>query len=260
MKESKKVFWISFFAMIACICMIIIFAPLNSCYHKEVFAVFENIFISLIGGTWLSMITAIVSFYNSKRRNVIAFNSEFTNLYNKIVNLHRWYNIKYERVKYYSCSELEGILSEEKIKKFIKKNDKHNDNIVHQFYKKIKAIEEYNFDRIYECMDDFCSLKIKGESEIKEKMKEIVELINKYNVIYLKSVHFCGYESGIYDEYILYKTLCPQFEKIIKDYPVKQFHIKKKEFLDLTKINKSLEKDYKSKKIKKIDGSKINEI
>jgi len=245
MKVNKMVFWISFFVMIICIVLISIFAPLNAIYGLEIYAVVENIFISLIGGTWISMMTSVAGYHFEKKQNIISFCNEYTNILNKIKRLHNWFNLQYDDIKYHSYNEMKETLSDNDLDEFIKTDNNINNEKVHQFYERIKDIESYNYDKMYECMDDFCAFRIAKISPIRSKMMEMVRLVYEYNVSHMDSVHFTGYETGIYDEYILFKNLCPKFQKVILENPIDTFHIKRQEFLELTKINDYFEKDYK---------------
>lgn len=246
MRNNKKVFWISLFLGILSIGLIILLHCLSIKYidQKDIYTAIENVFISLVGGTWLSMITSRIGFCYTRKQHIIDFCEEYGVLVNKIRLVINWFSIQYNDIKYENFSELVEKMPEKDADEFLDKTNKFNDEKVRVFYERIKEIEKYDFNKLYFIMDDFCSFRLKRKNNIKIKMIEMFKLVKQYDIAEMKSEHYIGYEEGIYDEWLLYDCVCPRFKEIIKMIPMRCLLCKKQEFIDLTQINKYLNKIY----------------
>lgn len=237
MRASRKVFWINLIAGVVSIIAICISVHLYHCYGCEIFDIIKNIFISLVGGTFLSATLALNEFYNIRKKYIIKFNSEYIKLSNIIFYMANWFNWRYDRVNYQIQKSPEL--------------DKINDNMVKEFVELEDNLYNYDYDLVFEIIDDFCGLSTQNKNLLlRNKMKEMLNFINNFNVIYLKEENqaYTLYKQGIYDEYLYFENIIKPFHNKVSNEEVKKLKTLQAEYLSLSKINKYLKKINQSRK------------
>ena len=77
MRSNKTIFWISFFTGVVSVALIVLFHWLGFKFgeQKEIYTAVENLFISLVGGAFLSAVTSAVGFLVIKRQHETNFAS-----------------------------------------------------------------------------------------------------------------------------------------------------------------------------------------
>ena len=232
MRANRTVFWISIGAAILSVIAIVVSVLLYNKYGCEIYDIIKNIFISLVGGALLSAATSFVSYSNTRKQYIIRFSSQYTSLVNIIKKLANWYNWNYKEINY-----------QNNIKESIGYDEK-----VQQFFDIQQKLYEYDFDKIYEVLDDFCELAY-TKTPIQPFMKSMLNMINKYNVNYMKKENesYTLYKQGTYNEYLLFENVIKSFYKLDINEGIAQLSNKQNEFLELTKINEYLKKIYKDK-------------
>lgn len=232
MRSNKTVFWISIGAAILSVIAIVVSVLLYNKYGCEIYDIIKNIFISLVGGALLSAATSFVSYSNTRKQYIIRFSSQYTSLVNIIKQLANWYNWNYKEINYQNNIK-DSIGYDEKVK---------------QFFDVQQKLYEYDFDKIYEVLDDFCELTY-TKTPIQPFMKSMLNMINKYNVNYMKKENesYTLYKQGTYNEYLLFENVIKSFYKLDINKGIAQLSNKQNEFLELTKINEYLKKIYKDK-------------
>ena len=107
MRSNKKLFWFSLFSGIVSIGLIVLFHWLSAkyIYQKDIYTAIENVFISLVGGAFLSSVTALIGFYNTKRKYIVDFSSDYITVLNKIKCLHNVMNWHYDDIKYVDLND-----------------------------------------------------------------------------------------------------------------------------------------------------------
>lgn len=225
MRTNRKIFWWSVCLFITSIIGIICFQclfkkyPLVNCYD-----IFKNIFISLVGGAFLSMVTSYVSFHNTKKKYTIEYISEYTSVKNIIIELNNWFQWKCDDV-----NKIDNIESKETISLFM--------SIVFR-------LKNYNYNKMYEILDDYCELT--RDNKIHEQMKLMMTLLNKFNLYYMEDDYRAElYKLNVYDEYIMFTYLVPKFLEIKNEYSISKLSNAKKDLIDMTNINEYLKNIYK---------------
>lgn len=84
MRANKKVFWISLAAMVLSIIAIVLFTIFNCNIVCEIFL---NIFISLVGGAFLSAVTAFVVFSTKRKEYIITYCTEYIKVFNLLLDI-----------------------------------------------------------------------------------------------------------------------------------------------------------------------------
>ena len=232
MRANRTVFWISIGAAILSVIAIVVSVLLYNKYGCEIYDIIKNIFISLVGGALFSAATSFVSYSNTRKQYIIRFSSQYTSLVNIIKKLANWYNWNYKEINYQNNIK-DSIGYDEKVK---------------QFFDIQQKLYEYDFDKIYEVLDDFCELAY-TKTPIQPFMKSMLNMINKYNVNYMKKENesYTLYKQGTYNEYLLFENVIKSFYKLDINEGIAQLSNKQNEFLELTKINEYLKKIYKDK-------------
>ena len=230
MRANKTVFWISVWSAILSVIAITVSVLLYNKYGCQIYDIIKNIFISLLGGAFLSAVTSFASYKNIRKQYIIRFSSQYTNLVNIIKQLANWFNWNYTKIDYQNNI----------------KDNSGNDEKVKQFFNLQEKLYEYDFDKIYEVLDDFCELLFTKEP-IQPFMKSMLDMVNKYNVHYMKKENqsYTLYKQGTYDEYLLFNNVIKSFADINIDEGITQLCNEHRKFLELTKINDYLKKIYK---------------
>lgn len=240
MNVNKKVFWWSLLFFCLSIIGIVIFNILYKNYPcYSIFSIFLNIFISLVGGAMISLVTSSVSFYQLKKQYEIKFYSEISNIRNILKNLLNWFSWKYDEIKYNIKNE--SNIDNNDFNNVLDNIILNNNNCVKEFANIITKYIQYDFNNIYYILDDYCSFRLfKRNNKIRIKMYEIMNEINKHNILYDEKMNltFTLYKQGTYDEYILYENIIEKIKS--KYYKTEAFSYMKKlnkEYLKLTKID-----------------------
>lgn len=230
MRANKTVFWISVWSAILSVIAITVSVLLYDKYGCQIYDIIKNIFISLLGGAFLSAVTSFASYKNIRKQYIIRFSSQYSNLVNIIKQLANWFNWDYTKIDYQNNI----------------KDNSGNDEKVKQFFNLQEKLYEYDFDKIYEVLDDFCEL-VYSKTPIQPFMKSMLDMVNKYNVHYMKKENqsYTLYKQGTYNEYLLFNNVIKSFAKINIDEGISQLCNEHNKFLELTKINDYLKKIYK---------------
>lgn len=215
MVSNKKIFWWNLLFFIISIIGVIIFGYLTKIYPNcTSYSVFLNIFISLVGGALIGLVTALISFYNIKKQYEIKFYSEVKNIKNILADYTNWFNWNYDNVIYKVCD------TESKVNKDDRKIIFDNSDIyVRDFISIIEKFVNYDFNEIYYLIDDYCSLKLfKRDNKIRQQMGKIMRYVNKINILYDKNmgITYQLYKQGKYPEVVVYNNI---ISKIKEKYP-----------------------------------------
>lgn len=248
MKINKLVFWISLVSFLLSILCICVFTPLKNCH--SVFEVFLNIFISLVGGAFLSGTLAFINFYSIKFEYERDFNTKFITCVNLIRSVANWYSHKGAKVDYnINCADID----KDDFKKLVKlklNNHAHNKPLVKDLYDRINRIASFDFDSMYAIIDDYCNTiwkpKEKTINGIKDLMISMIRALAEYDYTTNSRVNavIANYEEGSYDEYILYENIHAHFQSLIIDEKMSVLSNMQSELLAKTKINDKIDRIY----------------
>ena len=256
MRSNKTLFWISFFAGIISVGLIVLFHYLGFKFsqQKEIYTAVENVFISLVGGAFLSSVTSAVGFLTTKRQNETNFESLYIGITNLIKDFGNWYVLDRKDIKYLEAKDIEKYKKENPNGDFLKyklDSDNANDKIIKRFANILENIKNYNFDEFYKITDDYCSFWFwKNQNKIFNKMTNMVDMVRKYDILTTEQNYGFGlYQSGTYPGYHLYKYILPIYSNLYnKEATIPTIYKLEGEFLELTKLNYRLSKNYKTKK------------
>lgn len=247
MRANKRIFWIGIFSGIISIIGIVVFTLLNDFYKLSVYDVFKNIFISLVGGAFLSAVTSWVSYKNIKFKCLIDFSSCYIVVLNKVkvlINLMNWH---YKDIKYLEFDSLPNDLSDEEKTLQLQIYDKENKVYVSQIYNAIKEIAIYDYSRMHEILDDYTGLWLFNKNpKVRIQMKIMMDALYEYNILFKKSkLDYALYEQKTYDEYMFYIKVIQDYYKICKNDKIKNLNEEYSLYLKLSKINDYLNDIYK---------------
>ena len=248
MKINKLVFWISLVSFLLSILCICIFTPLKSCHL--VCEVFLNIFISLVGGAFLSGTLAFINFYSIKFKYERDFNIKFITCVNLIYPVANWYSHKKPKVNYnIDCTTIDEN-DFEKRANLKRKNYEYNKPFVIDLYNRVKQIADFDFDSMYAIIDDYCDTiwnpKGTNKNGIKTLMMSMVRALAEYDYTTNNRINgiITNYEDGSYDEYILYDNIRSYFESLISNEKISNLHDMQNKLLQKTRINYKIDKIY----------------
>ncbi len=256
MKSNKKIFWLSFFVGIISIFLIVLFHCLGfkfSC-QKEIYSAVENVFISLVGGAFLSAFTSVVGFLTIKRQQETNFASLYVELTNLIKDFGNWYVWAGKDIKYLEKKDIDKLKKENPNEDFLQyklDNDKENDKIISRFADILEMIKNFNYDEFYKITDDYCSFWLcKNKNKVFNKMKDMITITRKYDILTTDQNYAFGlYRSGIYPASYIYKHILPIYSNLFNnEATIKDICNLEVEFLKLTKLNYHLSKIYKPNK------------
>ena len=185
---------------------------------QSIYSILLNIFISLIGGALISLISSLVAFCQIKKEYEIRFVSQIKcirNLLGELINWFTWRNgdINFELEKSIELQKTEN----DNTLNFVKST---NDNLVDEFVKIVTNYSNYDFDKIYFILDDYCSLNLfNRNNSIRILMYDIMEQINKYNLLYDIEINttLTLYKQKIYNSYIVYTNVIQVFNERYKN-------------------------------------------
>jgi len=242
MNTNKKVFWWSMVFFVVSIAGIVGFSiqPKDNETVKLIFEIFKNIFISLVGGALISLVTSLVAFRQMKKQQEIKFYSEIKNLKELLKCLANLFVMDYSKIIYKLENE-EKLSEEDRIeaRKLIFDN---SDIYVKKFVSVISAYKNYNYNEIYYILDDYCSLCLfRRNNKIRKQMYRIMREINNHNVLYDKqmSITMTLYEQGQVPEVAVYNDILTPMKSKIKnnsDIVTKTTDLLNA-FMDMTKID-----------------------
>lgn len=246
MRSNKKVFWVSLISGIISIGLIVLFHWLSTKYicQKDIYTAIENVFISLVSGAFLSLVTALIGFYNTKRKYIVDFSSDYITVLNNIKCLHNMMNWHYDDIKYVDYKDTE--LTDEQKNEQQKIYDIDNSRYIPMFYEAIKEIATYNYNRLHEILDDYTGLWIWHKNpKARVQMKIMMDEAYKYHILYKKcKLDYSLYEQGDYDNYLFYTKVIAEYHKTCKEVTMENLCEEHQIFLKITKINDYLKSIY----------------
>ena len=251
MKVNKKVFWISIATMLVSVTGIVLFTCLKDC--NVWFEVMLNIFISLVGGAFLSAAVAVVNFYSIKFEYNKQFSAGYIECVNSIRSLTNWFRNIENKVEYKdSFPQIDANDFCGKIKAKME-NIKKNQPYVIDLHDRVVAISKFDFNSLWNITDDYVDsiwrCKVKQEKSVLLQMIKMVELLADYDYLQYPEIsqNITMYEQGTIDEYILYKGIASHFRTIVSDSKMEQLNQLQHDFLIMTKLNKRMNKIYNKK-------------
>ena len=256
MRSNKTIFWISFFAGVISIGLIVLFHFLGWKFseHQEIYTAVENVFISLVGGAFLSAVTSAVGFLTTKRQYETNFASLYIEITNLIKDFGNWYVWDRKDIKYLEKKDIDKYEKENPdcdSLKYKLDSDKENDKIIKRFANILESIKNFNYDEFYKITDDYCSFWFwKKQNKVFNKMTSMITAVRKYDILTTEQNYGFGlYQSGVYPAYHLYKYILPIYSNLYnKEATIKDICKLEGEFLELTKLNYRLSKVYKTNK------------
>lgn len=215
MGSNKKIFWWNLLFFIISIVGVIVFGYLSKKFEACIsYSIFLNIFISLVGGALIGLVTGLISFCNIKKQYEIKFYSEVKNIKNILADYTNWFNWNYDNIIYKVCD------AENKVNKDDRKIVFDNsDTYVRDFITIIEKFTNYDFNEIYYLIDDYCSLRLfRRDNKIRKQMGKIMRYINGINILYDKNmgITYQLYKQGKYPENVVYNNI---ISKIKEKYP-----------------------------------------
>lgn len=248
MRSTKKVFWASLITGIISIGLIILFHSLSSINsnQKDIYTAVENVFISLVGGAFLSSATAFIGFKNIKRKYIVDFSSDYLTIINKIKCLQNIINWHFNDIKYVQFSKSDSKLDHEQKIEQQKVYDIDNDRYVPMIYNSIKDVSAFNLNRMYEILDDYTGLWLFSKNpKARVQMKIMMDEVLKYHIANKQcKVDYALYEQKDYDNYLFYTKVISEYYKTCKEVSIKNLCDEHKIFLKVTKINDYLKSIY----------------
>lgn len=256
MRSNKKVFWISLFSGIISVGLIVLFYWLSTKYicQKDIYTAIENVFISLVGGAFLSAVTSAVGYIIIKRQHETDFASQYIKITNLIKDFGNWYVWDRKDIKYLEKKDIDKYEKENPNADSLKyklDSDKENDKIIKKFADILENIKNFNYDEFYKITDDYCSFWFwKNQNKVFKKMANMISIVRKYDILTTEQNYGFGlYQSGVYPAYHVYKYILPIYANLYnKDATIKDICKLEGEFLELTKLNYRLSKVYKTNK------------
>lgn len=175
--------------------------------------VFLNIFISLVGGAFLSMANALVVFYTKRKEYIISFCNEYINLIYILLEISNWYQY---------C-EVDLVLPDEETMKYV--------------LRRFEDISSYNYSTMLRIVDDYSSL---GHSLSKTglKLKEMMKTVENADYVSFSnnSIEFKLYGVHAYDVIYLYNCIIkPKCDEL--DILLNKMLILESELVKISKIN-----------------------
>lgn len=248
MRSNKKIFWISIFVGIVSIVLMILFHWLSIRYvnQKDIYTAIENIFISLVGGAFLSSVTAFIGFYNTKRKFIVDFASNYVDILNNIKYLHNLMNWHYRDIKYLNCQDPKLQLTDDQKDEQQKIYDIDNNRYIPMIYNAIREIATYNYNRMHEILDDYTGLWILNKNpKARFQMKIMMDEAYKYHILHKKcNIDYQLYEQKDYDNYLFYTKVITEYYKTCEEVTMEHLHEEYQMFLNITKINEYLKSIY----------------
>ena len=251
MKVNKKVFWISIATMLVSVTGIVLFTCLKDC--NIWFEVMMNIFISLVGGAFLSAAVAVVNFYSIKFEYNKQFSVGYIECVNSIRSLTNWFRNIENKVEYkdsFPQIDANDFCGKSKAKM---ENSEKNQPYVIDLYNRVVAISKFDFNSLWNITDDYVDsiwhCKVKQEKSVLLQMIKMVELLADYDYLQYPEIsqNITMYEQGTIDEYILYKGIASHFRTIVSDSKMEQINKLQDDFLGMTKLNERMNKIYNKK-------------
>ena len=248
MRINKVVFWISLISFASSILFICIFTPLKN--FNVCFEVLLNIFISLVGGAFLSGVLAYTNYISIKFQNERDFITNSIAWLNLILDIARWYSEKGTKVNYnVNYNGVEDNDFEEKSKRKNKVMLK-NKPLIEDFYNVIKRVGEFDLTLLYNITDDY-SNSIWSHSKFSNQKKlnmmlDIEQAFQNYNYMQYDKINhaFTLYETSQIGEYAFYSEVSPHFASLIEEKKHEELRKKLDGFIQLTKINNKINKVY----------------
>ena len=256
MRNNKTIFWISFFTGVVSVALILLFYWIGCKFseQKEIYTAVENVFISLVGGAFLSAVTSAVGFLMIRRQHETNFASLYIEVTNLIKDFGNWYVWDRKDIKYLEKKDIDKYNKENPNADSLKyklDSDKENDKIIKRFADILENIKNFNYDEFYKITDDYCSFWFwKNQNKVFKKMANMISIVRKYDILTTEQNYGFGlYQSGIYPGYHIYKYILPIYSNLYnKEATIKEICKLEGEFLELTKLNYLLSKVYKINK------------
>lgn len=248
MRSNKKMFWLSALSGIISIGLIILFYWLSIKFDEQsdIYIAIENVFISLVGGAFLSLATALIGFYNTQRKYIVDFSSDYITILNNIKCLHNIMNWHYKDIKYVDYNDSELKLTNKQKNEQQKIYNLDNSKYIPMIYEAIKSIATYNYNRIHEILDDYTGLWIWHKNpQARVQMKIMIDEVYKYHILYKKcKLDYSLYEQGDYDNYLFYTKVITEYHKTCQEVTIEHLCEEHQIFLKITKINEYLKSIY----------------
>ncbi len=256
MRANKNVFWISIVAGIVSIVGIVVFSLLYSKYDLTIYSIFNNIFISLVGGAFLSAVTSYVGYVTLKREKIVAFSSQMIAFIRVVKQLRSWESFYGDEINYKTLNDFSAIEDKDERLKLYLNNITENNNKVKEFFNIVKYfIDDATYNSFYIIADDYCDLitptkrkRKKGTKTIRDLLVHFIKKISKYNVLFdnEKNVGISLYKTGVYDEQVLYMHIGDYYKNQLETTSVEELSTLTNEIINKSKINDFLKKIYQS--------------
>lgn len=254
MRTNKKVFWFSIITTLVSAIGIIVLIPIKDC--QEWLEVLLNIFISLLGGAFLSAVLAYVNFYSIKFQHEQNFNKYYVKCFELISHIANWYLLKEKMVNY--TVNYSGIDENDISARIKAKIDNNNANkpYIEDLYSRIVKMADFEFDSMYAITDDYCNTiwkpkerKIQG---ILEHMIKMTKAVREYDYLLdtQTNANVTRYEEGVADEYYFYLEVSPFFKKLMGESRLDNLLQLQSDLLHLTKMNDRINKHYNNTQTK----------
>lgn len=164
MKETKKLFWSSIIMVIIGSSLILLFelVPSADVYCDQFYDIMINIGCSLLVSAIVLTCTNYIAFFAKRKNYMYRYYSIMYELRNCVIEIINWHNwIKNRPTDTYDEIECD------------------------KFVNKLNKIKHFEFSRIYEITDDFCSLWSRKPSVTLLNMNALLSFIQaNYNIHY----------------------------------------------------------------------------
>lgn len=237
MRSSKKIFWFSIIIFLLSLFLILISSCLDSEENK--WDILLNVFISLIGGAFLSAATAFISFMQTKKDYEIKFYSNVNSLNNILLKILNWYNWDYDKLRYGTTIDTSKMTLEQAEQAHHMVFD-GSDEKIKEFISLIVMYKEHNYDEMIYILDDYRGLFKNKGNKVKRIMIELRNELNNYNIDYHQSMinSYTLYEMGKIPEVAIYNDIVKPYLKetdIMNDKLNRLLEIRKT-YLELTNL------------------------
>ena len=243
MVSNKKIFWWNLLFFIISIIGVGVFGYLSIKFKDCItYSIFLNIFISLVGGALIGLVTGLIVFNNTKKQYEIKFYSEMKNIKNILASYTNWFNWNYNKV-IYKLETKDGKVDREDRKIVFNNSDAY----VRDFISIIEKFINYDFNEIYYIMDDYCSLNLfSRNNNVRTQMYKIMHFVNSINILYNEkmSITYQLYKQGEYSEIIVYQNIIKEIKQKNPNSNeiMEKLNVLLKDYISFTKIDKYTEK------------------
>lgn len=235
MRINKRIFWWCVFIILASLGLIILCELLNDRYCNDtLFSILTNIAISLLSGAIIGLITAYISYCMLRRQAIVKFYSDYKQQSQIIGKIANWYTFYFKGILY-------PAIRDDKV-------DSLNDKNVKKWFSYVQELENYDYDTMYEVLDDYCDLvKTNQYSKVRKQLCNMARSIQSYNIRSSEEYKdYLAYANDMLDEKLLYERVISKQKELFSKRKIETLCEEGQALIHATKINKYLDRIYKN--------------